>query len=180
MNLSGVLFLFVAVITLVGAWRVVVSERIMHSALWLALTFFGTAVSFLMLNADFVAAAQVLVYVGAITVLLIFGVMLSGATEVRGPTDMSFWEQLAQTRGGNPTRAVLPLLAASGFAVLMIVLYNFADLRFSAPELAITDTPQAIGLALFETYVIPFEIVSLILLVGLVGAIVLATREEEE
>src|SRR5690625_6668463 len=90
MNLSGVLFLFVAVITLVGAWRVVVSERIMHSALWLALTFFGTAVSFLMLNADFVAAAQVLVYVGAITVLLIFGVMLSGATEVRGSSDMTF------------------------------------------------------------------------------------------
>ena len=78
MNLSGVLFLFVAVITLVAAWRVVVSERIMHAALWLALTFFGTAVAFLMLNADFVAAAQVLVYVGAITVLLIFGVMLSG------------------------------------------------------------------------------------------------------
>lgn len=180
MNASGMLFMFVAVVTLVSAWRVVVSERIMHSALWLALTFFGTAVSFLMLNADFVAAAQVLVYVGAITVLLIFGVMLSGATEVRGPSDVSFWERLAQTRGGTPSRAILPLMAASGFAVLMIVLYNLADLRFTPPELAITDTPQAIGLALFKTYVIPFEVASLILLVGLVGAIVLATREEGE
>ncbi len=180
MNLSGVLFLFVALITLVAAWRVVVSERIMHAALWLALTFFGTAVAFLMLNADFVAAAQVLVYVGAITVLLIFGVMLSGATEVRGDTNMTFWERITQSKGGNPVRAILPLLAASAFAVLMIVLYHLADLRIYPAESVITDTPHAIGLALFDTYVIPFEVASLVLLVGLVGAIVLATREEGE
>ena len=56
-----------------------------------------------------------------------------------------------------------------------------ADLRIlSAPNSAITDTPRAIGLALFDTYVIPFEVASLVLLVGLVGAIVLATREEGE
>lgn len=177
-DLSGAVFLVIAVITLAAAWQVVVSVRIMYSALWLGLTFFGVAAAFLMLGADFIAAAQVLVYVGAITVLLIFGVMLSGATDVRGPegSEPSVTERLAR-RG--LARGVLPLLAAAAFAVLMVVLYHQAGLRIQPPDPGMTDTPRMIGRAIFDTYIIPFEVASLILLVGLVGAITLATREED-
>lgn len=179
MNGSGLLFLFIALITLVAAWRVVVSEKIMHAALWLALTFFGIAGTYLMLGADFVAAAQVLVYVGAITVLLIFGIMLSDVSEVRGDAEQpeKFWARLV--RGATaPRRGIWPVLAAVGFASAMLVLYHSAGWRQPPPPLVITDTPRAIGNALFGTYIIPFEVASLVLLVGLVGAIVLATREE--
>lgn len=177
-DLSGALFLAIAVITLAAAWQVVVSVRIMYSALWLGLTFFGVAASFLMLGADFIAAAQVLVYVGAITVLLIFGVMLSGATEVRGQAeDDPLRPRRSKISGVG--RSVLPIVVAAGFTVLMVILYHSAGLRILPPEAAVTDTPRMIGRALFDTYIIPFEVAALILLVGLVGAITLATREEE-
>lgn len=168
MNVSDVFFLAIAVITLVAAWRVVVSEKIMHAALWLGLTFFGVAATFLMLSADFVAAAQILVYVGAITVLLIFGIMLSeGAVSAR------------RAEGRFPYgRKVAPIGAAVGFAALMVYLYHQARLRQAPPVEVATDTPRAIGTLLFSDYVIPFEVASLVLLVGLVGAIVLAMREE--
>lgn len=177
MNLSGLLFLFIALITLLAAWRVVVSEKIMHAALWLGLTFFGVAASFLMLGADFVAAAQVLVYVGAITVLLIFGIMLSDVSDVRQTDDPARASAAGRWRKAG-TNNLLPLLAAGGFAVLMLLLYNGAGWRQSAPAEAVVNTPRAIGNLLFGQYVIPFEVASLVLLVGLVGAIVLATREE--
>lgn len=177
MNISGALFMGIALITLVAAWRVVVSQKMMHAALWMGLSFFGVAGLFLMLSADFVAAAQVLVYVGAITVLLIFGIMLSDTSDVRSED--------GATRRQNPLRSkhpvrrgVLPILSAGGFALLMLVIYSRAGWRFSPPPEVLTDTPRAIGNLLFGQYVIPFEVASLVLLVGLVGAIVLATREE--
>lgn len=174
MNVSGLLFMFIALVTLLAAWRVVVSQKIMHSALWMGLSFFGVAGIFLMLSADFVAAAQVLVYVGAITVLLLFGIMLSDANDVR---DVGAASQGARTR--VPARkGIFPLLAATGFAFLMLVLYNGAGWRQSPPLDYATDTPRALGNLLFGQYVIPFEVASLVLLVGLVGSIVLATREE--
>lgn len=171
MNSTGVLFLAVALITLVAAWRVVVSPKIMHAALWLGLTFFGVATVFLLLGADFVAAAQVLVYVGAITVLLIFGIMLSDSGEVRaGPAP---GKRLAALRKGTPAA-----LAASGFAALMLVLYHRAGWRVVPPQAAAVDTPREIGRLMFGEFIIPFEVASLVLLVGLIGAIVLAMREE--
>lgn len=168
MTVSDVLFLAICLITLVAAWRVVVSAKVMHAALWLGLTFFGVAAVFLMLSADFVAAAQVLVYVGAITVLLIFGIMLSEGTE-------------GTPRGGERSslgRKVAPVGAAAGFAALMVYLYHQAGLRQPPPAEVATDTPRAIGTLLFSDFVIPFEVASLVLLVGMVGAIVLAMREE--
>lgn len=168
MNGTGLLFLCIAVITLVAAWRVVVSEKIMHSALWLGLSFFGVAAIFLMLSADFVAAAQVLVYVGAITVLLVFGIMLSDSSDAATASD----KRVGLRKG------VLPILAAGGFAGVMLFLYNQAGWRQAPAVEVATDTPRAIGNLLFGDYVIPFEVASLVLLVGLVGAIVLAMREE--
>lgn len=177
MNVSSLLFMFIALVTLLAAWRVVVSQKIMHSALWMALSFFGVAGIFLMLSADFVAAAQVLVYVGAITVLLLFGIMLSDANDVR---EVEGDKKRAGLFGGSlPARkGIFPLIAASGFAILMLVLYNGAGWRQAPPAEVVTDTPRAIGHLLFGQYVIPFEIASAVLLVGLIGSIVLAMREE--
>lgn len=169
MNGTGVFFIAIAVITLVAAWRVVVSEKVMHAALWLGLTFFGVAAVFLMLSADFVAAAQILVYVGAITVLLVFGIMLSESS-VDGEKKAARQQPLG--------RKIAPIGAAGGFAGLMVFLYHQAGLRQAPPVEVATDTPRAIGTLLFSDYVIPFEVASLVLLVGLIGAIVLAMREE--
>lgn len=177
MNPSGLLFMFIALVTLVSAWRVVISEKIMHSALWLGLSFFGVAATFLMLSADFVAAAQILVYVGAITVLLIFGIMLSDPDGLQAGAKGG--DRTGFFRKGVPARkGILPLLAAAGFSLLMLVLYNGAGWRMAPPAEVVLDTPRAIGHLLFGTYIIPFEVASLVLLVGLVGSIVLATREE--
>lgn len=177
MNLTGLLFSIVMLVTLFAAWRVVVSAKIMHSALWLGLSFFGTAAVFLFLGSDFLAAAQVLVYVGAVTTVLIFGIMLSDVKELRGEQPGGFWRRLAAL-WANPRRGFFPVVAALGFAFVMLAVYRQAGWAEGAPPLLLEDTPVAIGRDLFTVYVVPFELASAVLLVALIGAIALAMREE--
>ena len=165
MTVSDVLFLAICLITLVAAWRVVVSAKVMHAALWLGLTFFGVAAVFLMLSADFVAAAQVLVYVSDHRAVDLRHHAVRGNRRHRGSERSSLGRKVARS-------------AAAGFAALMVYLYHQAGLRQPPPAEVATDTPRAIGTLLFSDFVIPFEVASLVLLVGMVGAIVLAMREE--
>ncbi len=81
---SRITFIVVSAIAVVSAFRVVTAPKIMHAALWLGLTFLMLAGVFLVMGAEFLAAAQVLIYVGAITTIILFGIMLSEAAEVRG------------------------------------------------------------------------------------------------
>ena len=178
MSIVDWFFVIAAAVTLFGAWRVVISEKIMHAALWLALTFAGVAAIFFLLGADFLAAAQLLVYVGAITTVIIFGIMLSSVEDLRGGPEGSFWQRIS-AQFATPRRGILALVAAGGLGLSLIVLIAGGAWRSARPEsLVPADTPAMIGRALFETYVIPFEIASAVLLVALVGAIVLATKEE--
>lgn len=178
MTVTDWIFLAVAAVTLFSAYRVVVTHKIMHAALWLGLTFFGVAGIFLLLGADFLAAAQVLVYVGAITTIIIFGIMLSPVQDLRGPSGDGLWQRLAK-RLGSPRRGIFPLIAAFGFAAIMVVLVNRGEWP-AAPGPAVTDTPRLLGQALFTRFVIPFEVASVVLLVALIGAIALALKEEGE
>lgn len=177
MNPQTLIFIVLALIAVVSAYRVISAGRIMHAAIWLALLFVAMAGVFLLLGADFLAAAQVLVYAGAITTLIVFGIMLSGANEVAGPAvsrspQRSEMLSRSEARGGP-----LSLVAAIAFSVVMLIV--FGRMR-STPEPgeAVADTVKAIGDSLFTRYVIPFEVVSLVLLVALIGAIVLSIREE--
>lgn len=176
MTVTDWVFIVVAAVTLVGAYQVVTSQRIMHSALWLGFTFLGVAGIFLLLGADFLAAAQVLIYVGAITTIIIFGVMLSAVEDVRGAGETP-WQQV-KARFSSVRRGVLPLIAAGGFAVVMLVLYT-GSVWPAVRELGAVDTVRRIGETLFREYVIPFEIASVVLLVALIGAIAVAMKEEK-
>ena len=175
MSVSQILYLIVAAGTLACAYAVVVAPRLVHSALWLGAAFLGMAIIFLLLEADFLAAAQVLIYVGAITTIILFGIMLSDLRELRSTSQVSFGQRLVQLVT-HPRRGLLPLLAGAGFAVVLALLTRGAPWPAEAPP-ASSSVTAAIGRVLFSDFVLPFEVASVVLLVALVGAVVLAMRE---
>lgn len=175
MDLARMAFLALAAVAVVSAFRVVTAPKIMHAALWLGFTFFLVAGVFITLGAEFLAAAQVLVYVGAVTTIILFGIMLSQAAEVRSrePVPVEPLEGTALWR-----RGVLPVVATVAFVAIMIMVYLRAP--WPTPATGAVDTVRLIGSALFTTYIIPFELAAVLLLIALVGAIVLAVRDDDK
>jgi NADH:ubiquinone oxidoreductase subunit 6 (subunit J) len=161
MNLA--VFYILAAIILVSGIFVVTLRNIFHSALMLILCFFGVAGIYVTLHADFLAAVQVLIYVGAVTILMIFAVMLTH--QMTGRKIRQLNEQ--PVPGGLIVLSLLILLIVSitrtGFEIAGVV---------GARPTVIT-----IGKAFMTTYVLPFEVVSVVLLVALIGAIILARRD---
>jgi NADH-quinone oxidoreductase subunit J len=158
-------FILVALLTAGAAIKTVTSTNLVHAALYLATTLAGIAGVFLVLAADFLALVQLVVYVGAVAVLFLFGLMLTRAPIGREALD-------SQNRG--------LALAVSGvlFVVLsVLVIGAFGDVRVD--EVAGPGI-EAIGLALFAAWVLPFEVLSMLLLAALIGAIVLSRRETGE
>ncbi len=156
-----VAFFVLSAITLIGALMVATLRNIMHSALALMMSFFGVAGIYVLLEAGFVASVQVLVYVGAIAVLILFAIMLTRGlmTRTTGPENGQW-------------------IAAGGIAVLLFAALFFVAIGTNWPDKApiqITgDLVPKIGAELVGTYVLPFEIASLLLLAALIGAIVIA------
>lgn len=176
MSATQWIYLALAVATLASAYGVVAASKLMHSALWLGAAFVGMAGIFVVLDADFLAAAQLLIYVGAVITMILFGIMLSDLRDLRASPEGPLWRRgLALLR--NVRRGLLPILAAAGFTAALWALTREAPWPSTAP--APTTSPTvAIGRTLFSSYVIPFEVASVVLLVALVGAIVLGMREE--
>jgi len=156
------MFGIVAVIGSLGALRVVTSSNVMHAALYLVVTLASVGAAYILLAAEFLAWVQVLIYVGAIVVLLLFALMLTKAPIGRDTLDN-------QQRG---------LAAVVGIGILLgltILLRGpFGDKRIPKGVTRASD----IGSSLFHSYVIPFEVVSVLLLAALVGAVVLSRKEE--
>ncbi len=165
MNLYDIVFYFFAFITIVSAGIVVFSKNIIYSAFSLLFTFFGVAGLYVLLNADFLAVTQLLVYVGGILVLLLFGVMLTNKVV---SVDMK-----------TGTLQTLPAsILVAGFAgvlcgVLYITEWRTAPLPATAPEA----TTAGLGELFMTSYLLPFEVASIVLLVALVGAAMIARRE---
>lgn len=175
MDTTTLAFLGTALVAVVATFGVVTAQRIMHAALWMGLAFVAVAGVFLFLNAEFLAAAQVLVYVGAITTIIIFGIMLSEVADITGTS------QQAQERdegGSSLRRGVLPVITATVFTVLMVAAYVRSGWPREMPAESILDSTRAIGRELFTEYVLPFELAAILLIVALVGAIVMATKGE--
>ncbi len=148
----------------VAAVRVVTASNVIHAALYLVATLLGAAILFLLLFAEFVAWVQVLVYVGAIVVLMLFGLMLTRAPIGRGRYD-------------NNQRPLAALCAAAVFAVTSWVLIQaFEGQQVSFARQTGTKAEE-VGAAIFRSYVLPFEVVSMLLLAALIGAIVVARRD---
>jgi NADH-quinone oxidoreductase subunit J len=155
-------FTALAVLGLGAAIRLVTAKNVVHAALFLVGSLASIAAMYLLLGAEFLAWVQVLIYVGAIVVLLLFGLMLTRAPIGREALDN-------QQRG-------LALIVSLGVLIGLIFIVQTA-FGGQEIELARTTTAEA-GESLFTNYVMPFEVVSFLLLAALIGAIVLARREE--
>jgi NADH-quinone oxidoreductase subunit J len=155
-------FLLVALVTGGGAVLTVTSKNLVHAALYLAVTLTGIAGVFLVLAADFVALVQLVVYVGAVAVLFLFGLMLTRAPIGREALDN-------QNRG-------LGIGVAGGLFVVLSALIIGAFGDVSAAEV-VGPRVGDIGMVIFNTWVLPFEVLSMLLLAALIGAILLARRE---
>lgn len=160
---QNIFFAVVALAMIYAAFRVVTTGNVVHAALWLVLVLAGVAVNFLLLGAEFVAVTQVLIYVGAVIVLFLFGVMLTRAS-------MGDDESVATEK-----RSMAAIVALLLFAVMAIALIDsFSDSRL------VIDDPQSTALvsdAIFSRYIVPFEAVSVLLLAALIGAVVVARRD---
>lgn len=166
MSAQEIVFILIAIGTGLAAIATVTSRNLVHAAMFLAVTLAGIAGVFLVLHADFVAMVQLVVYVGAIAVLFLFGLMLTRAPIGREALD-------SQNRGLG---AAISLVM---FAVLATLLVDgFANRP--APATITGPGIEDIGIAIFSTWVFPFEVASMLLLGGLIGAILLSRRESGE
>jgi NADH-quinone oxidoreductase subunit J len=158
-------FLVIAVLMVAASVVVVTSRNVMHAALMLVAALAGSAGIFILLGAEFVAGVLVLVYIGAVIVLFLFGVMITRVGIGRSNTlDHS-----------NPWPAAA--IAIATFAVLA----GSAVAFFGDEEIDRLSTVRAgdIGTSIFERFVVPFEVVSFVLLAALIGGIVLARKDPE-
>ena len=162
MGVYDLIFYLFAAVTIVSAFFVVTSRNIVHSAFYLLFTFFGVAGIYVMLGADFVAIVQLIVYVGGILILLIFGVMLTNKiTEVDIKTG---------TLNTLPAAIGVGLFTGIVGAVILNTEWRVVDSELPASTLS------AIGSSLITEYVVVFELLGILLLVALIGAASMARK----
>jgi NADH-quinone oxidoreductase subunit J len=161
-NIQPFLFYAFAAILIFAALRVITSRNPVHSALWLVLSFFTAAGIWLLLQAEFLAIALVLVYVGAVMVLFLFVVMM---------LDVNF-DKLRER-----FRSYIPVGATVG--ILILVAPGAAPVAAQAPPSGFSNT-RALGLQIYTDYAYPFEIAAVLLLVAIIAAIALTHRTRRE
>lgn len=165
MTVLQVIFLITAVVSLGGAVMVVTTRNLIHAALWLILTLFGVAVMYGLLSATFFTVIQVVIYIGAIAILMIFAIMLTRRVkqESGSSVNKSWW--------------LAGLMSLVLFTSLVWMLSTWEGFQTTLPELPQGfDSIKVLGAALVspEGYVIPFEIASVLLLAALIGAVAVA------
>ncbi|MEV7368658.1 NADH-quinone oxidoreductase subunit J [Streptomyces sp. NPDC091299] len=159
-------FLLVGLVTFGAALVTVTTRQLVHAALWLVVTLGGLAVEYLLLTAEFIAWMQVLIYVGSVVVLLLFGLMLTKAPIGRSPDADSAnrWAALA---------------VAAAAALVWVVVDAFRTTWIDLGG-APSGSTKVTGASLFQNWVLPFEALSVLLLAALVGAIVLSRKAKAD
>ena len=167
MTAELITFFILAIIAIAAALGMLFSRSAIYSALFLVLNFGVVAVFYILLNAPFIAMAQVSVYAGAIMVLFLFVIMLLGTETLPASKALPWQRPLAYF-------IALILLGES------VYLFFFRKVASGDIPQPVQDfgSPQGIGQALFSSYLLPFEITSVLLLIAMVGAIVLTIREK--
>jgi NADH-quinone oxidoreductase subunit J len=160
-------FAFVAVVGSIAAIAMVTTKNVVHGALYLVVTLGTVGAAYLILAAEFVAWVQIVIYVGAIVVLLLFSLMLTKAPIGRAALDN-------QQRG---VALLISILILAGLAYLIQGAFPWGSGHRISP-VAGSGSTGALGASLFRSYVLPFEAVSFLLLAALIGAIVLSRRED--
>ena len=164
--MAEAVFYILSILAIAGGIGVVTSQNVVHAALWLILALLAVAGFYILLTSEFLALVQILIYGGAVATIILFGLML---TRGRDLMPITFGES---QRG-------LGLVA--GVVLLGVILGGILNTDWPRyeQELTVVDI-QAIGDALFSTWLLPFEIASVVLLVALIGAIVISRQEEGE
>jgi NADH-quinone oxidoreductase subunit J len=157
-------FIVLSIITLGAALAVVISKNLFHSALFMILSFVGVAGLYVLLEAGFLAAVQILVYVGAISILIIFAIMLTRRLMAKDLVQRN-------AQWGISALVALLLFAMLGFVLLRV---NWPVVEATVPSESIS----ILGQKLMSTYALPFEVASVLLLVALVGSIIIARERE--
>lgn len=166
MTYFDLIFYLFTLVTILSAVVVVTTKNIVYSAYSLLLTLFGISGIYVLLGADFLAVVQIMIYVGGILILLLFGVMLTNkitSVDIR-------------------TGTVHLLPAAIGIGILLGILWAvmvWTDWRTEPAEIPLTTT-KSLGKLLITDYVLIFELLAILLLVALIGAASIARREEEQ
>jgi NADH-quinone oxidoreductase subunit J len=166
MSGEEIVFYVIAAVTVAGGLGTVFARSIIHAALFLILALLSVAGIFVLMAADFLAIVQILVYGGAVTILILFSMMLTRVRDLPVAPD-------------GPQKP-FAFLAALAFLVTSIAAIVTTEWRGDSTEEINVIPFEDIGTALFTTWAIPFEIASLVLMVALIGAIILARGEEGE
>ncbi|MGW1934050.1 NADH-quinone oxidoreductase subunit J family protein [Streptomyces sp. NPDC001919] len=161
-------FVLVGLVTLGAALVTVTTRQLVHAALWLVVALGGLAVEYLLLTAEFIAWVQVLIYVGSVVVLLLFGLMLTKAPIGHSPD--------ADSRN-KPVAAAVALAAAAALVWVVVDAFRTTWIDLDG---AVQGSTEVSGQILFRHWVLPFEALSVLLLAALVGAIVLSRRKNKE
>jgi NADH-quinone oxidoreductase subunit J len=161
---AEIVFVLLGLVALGSGALVVTARVVVHAGLWLVVTLGSLAGCFLLLTAEFVAWVQVLIYVGAVVVLLLFAAMLTRAPT--GPTELN--------SANRPIAAGVGVLTAVTLITLLVQAFRSAYIPLSH---AVGSGTAATGTAVFRGYVLPFEVVSVLLLAALIGAVVLTRRD---
>ena len=171
MTINLIVFLVLSLVAIATALGMLFSKNAVYSALFLVLNFVTVAIFYLLLGAPFIAMAQITVYAGAIMVLFLFVIMLLGA-ESLAPTNSLPWQK---------PMAILLSVILGVEAVYLLFTKASSGLTVTAPDASLNtmDSLREMSLALFNNFLLPFEVTSILLLVAMMGAIVL-TRQEKE
>ena len=168
MTFSGefLAFMGLALVAIIGGVLLLNLTKVVHMVVSLIFTFVAIAGIYVLLSAEFVAAVQILIYSGAITIIMLFGIMLTKHSDEEEP----------KTGKG---RKILVFLGIVGFAAAVYLgIYDFNIDQ--VPTTLHENNTMQIGKALYSKYIIPFELTSVLLLVALVGSIILAKNEKKE
>jgi NADH-quinone oxidoreductase subunit J len=159
-------FILLALIAIIGGVLLLNLTKVVHMVMALVATFLSIAGIYILLSAEFLALVQVLLYSGAITIIMLFGIMLTKHDD-------------KEDASPGRVKRLFTFLGIIGFgAAIYLGIYN---LGFQGTETALhINNTEQIGIALYTKYIIPFELASVVLLVALIGAIILAKKEPEE
>ena len=161
---QNIFFGILAAVVVVSALRMVTTKNIVHAALYLVAVLAGLGALYVLLTAEFVATTQVLVYIGAVMVLFLFGIMLTKAP---------LGDMMQMTGKQWPIAALVALLLGGVTVYALLDRFGSDRLVMDGPVFKTVDVSDEV----FSTYIIPFEAVSVLLLAALIGAIVLARKD---
>lgn len=158
-------FVMIGAVGSISGVAVVMARNVVHAALYLVVTLLSVGATYLLLGAEFVGWVQILIYVGAIVILFLFGLMLTKAPIGRDTLD-------------NQQRWLGALVALGVFAGLVFLIQDAFPLQDAQALATFRTTTGSVGESIFSDYVLPFEAISFLLLAALIGAVVLARKDE--